>query len=271
MPLKLLNNAVKDKLHYRLLALSVIIKCKYGDSRLRNVNVKAIQELMHCGFSTAKTLLNASKSSSLFKYNPHTNTLLAKDFKKKYTTKFTTPKGTESFMMYGVRVDIRDYTLRSIVKEFRKLLIESGINAKERKDEFHCNRKNKRTTWSIPNTPLTMKRMTNRIGMKSRGTTYNLIKELEAEHRVSVERMSIELACDCTSDDAMNNFVPNPAYRYLYDDCSGFLYAIKPNRYSITDKRETERFRNIIFNHKNRQTNYYKQDEVDGYWERYGH
>lgn len=271
VPLRLLDDVKENKLRCQLLAMSICIKCRYKDSLFRNVSIKAIQELLHCGFCTAKMLLTEAKKSSIFKYNATTNNLLAKNFKKKYTKKTTNRHGADIYTMYSVKVDIKNYTLRSLVKEFRKILFESPINAAERKDGFICNGKKKTTTSFIPNLPLTQKRQTKRIGAKSRMTTYRIAKELEAEKRISIERAKFKLVSVCSSDEAMNVESNGKNKTLVYDNLRGIVYSIVPNKYRIAERSETERFCHIIFNHSKRKGNFHAKNSVDAYYERMDH
>lgn len=265
IPLRLLDDVKNDKLRCQMLALSICIKCKYGDSLMRNASVSGIMELLHCGYSTAKTLFKAVQSSNLFKYNPYTKTLLARNFKKKYTNKVKTRYGT-AFMMYRVSLDRKDYTLRSLIKEFKHLLFENAVNAKERRDEFHRNGKNKNTTSFAKDYALTQNYLAKKIGVKSRMEVYRLAKELQSRNTLRVTKTPTKLVVE-----NLNEFTPNPTKHYIYDAKSGLMFEFSSNVYNLNSRKETERFSNVIFNHRNRQTNYYKKGGVDEYYERYFH
>lgn len=264
IPLRLLDDVKNDKLRCQMLALSICIKCKYGDSLMRNASVSGIMELLHCGYSTAKTIFKAVQSSNLFKYNPYTKTLLARNFKKKYTNKVKTRYGI-AFMMYRVSLDRKDYTLRSLIKEFKHLLFENAVNAKERRDEFHRNGK-KNTTSFAKDYALTQNYLAKKIGVKSRMAVYRLAKELQNRNTLRVTKTPTKLVVE-----NLNEFTPNPTKHYVYDAKSGLMFEFSSNVYNINSRKETERFSNVIFNHRKRQTNYYKKGGVDEYYERYFH
>ena len=265
IPLRLLDDVKNDKLRCQMLALSICIKCKYGDSLMRNASVSGIMELLHCGYSTAKTLFNAVQSSNLFKYSPYTKTLLARNFKKKYTNKVETRYGT-SFMMYRVSLDRKDYTLRSLIKEFKHLLFENAVNAKERRDEFKRNGKNKNTTSFTTDYALTQNYLAKKIGVKSRMAVYRLAKELQSSYTLSVTKTPAKMVLE-----NLDEFTPNPTKHYIYDAKSGLMFEFSSNEYNLNSRKETERFGNVIFNHKKRQTKYHKKGSVDEYYERYFH
>ena len=93
IPQKLLHRVKADKHLLELLALSLIIKFTYGDSRMPNASAKSIAALAHCGRKKAEELFAAAKHSVLFRYNAATGGLLAKNFKKKYTKRGVNRKG----------------------------------------------------------------------------------------------------------------------------------------------------------------------------------
>ena len=212
-----------------------------------------------------KTLFNAVQSSNLFKYNPHTKTLLARNFKKKYTNKVETRYGT-SFMMYRVSLDRKDYTLRSLIKEFKHLLFKNAVNAKERRDEFKRNGKNKNTTSFTTDYALTQNYLAKKIGVKSRMAVYRLAKELQSSYTLSVTKTPAKLVLE-----NLDEFTPNPTKHYIYDAKSGLMFEFSSNEYNLNSREETERFGNVIFNHRKRQTKYHKKGSVDEYYERYFH
>ena len=83
VPKRLISACKNDKVRCELLALSVRIKIEFGDSLMKNVSPYSIQKILHCGYNKAKSLLLLAKSEcDLFYYNPYTNSLLAKNFKK---------------------------------------------------------------------------------------------------------------------------------------------------------------------------------------------
>lgn len=137
IPQKLLQRVKADKHSLELFALSLIIKSTYGDSRMPNASAKSIAALLHCGRAKAEKLFSAAKHSVWFSYNAATGALLAKNFKKKYTKRGVNRKGREYFSLYAVKLDRREYTLRGLVKELRKLLLLSLVNGYEWKTLYY--------------------------------------------------------------------------------------------------------------------------------------
>jgi hypothetical protein len=271
IPLRLLDSVKEDKARCQLLALSICIKCKYGDSLMRNVSPYAIQKLLHCGSDIAKRLFNESQHCTLFSYNEHNKTLLARNFKKRYTNKVETKHGI-AFMMYGVRVDKKEYTLRSLLKEFRFLLCKNLINAKERKDEFLYDRKKRKnnTTSFVSDFALTQNRLAKKMGVNSRMTVYRITRELAKSNEITIKRIMPKVVLDCVNADTMKEFKRNQKRGYFVAN-NGALVEVTPNEYHLNRRDDSNRFRNIIFNHKQRKTLYYKKGSVDAYDERFFH
>ena len=271
IPLRMIGGAMSNKKRLQLIAMSIAIKCNYADSRMRNVSVKAIQELLHCGFNTAKTLFTEAQKCSLFRYNPVTRTLLAKNFKKKFINKITTKRGNEAYMVYCFKLDVKDYTLRSLVKELKVSIIKSCINTQERKNKFPYNGNLSNTNLFVSTHVLTQSRLAKKIGVKSRTTVQRLVKELENNKVIRVERPKIEYVNNCTSDEALKETFLNPKVRYIYNERTGVLFTIYPCRYNFTSRVENERFQNIILNHESRIKPNYNYSSLEAFNARYGY
>jgi hypothetical protein len=243
-----------DKHSLELFALSLIIKSTYGDSRMPNASAKSIAALLHCGRAKAEKLFSAAKHSVWFSYNAVTGALLAKNFKKKYTKRGVNRKGREYFSLYAVKLDRREYTLRGLVKELRKLLLLSLVNGYEWKNKFNFNgvAHQGHTNLSIPMVALTEDRIARYVGVKDRNTVYRLVKELEAEGRLRVVHSQMKFLSACSSDEAMTGVRVAPHNVVLQDRKTGFLYTIEANRYSIQMTADKRRFTNIIFDHAKR-------------------
>lgn len=261
IPLMLLHQEKSRKLRLELLAFSLIIKLVYKDSRLRHADIKTVQSLLHCGKDTAKRLLQASKHSPLFRYNAYNDTLLAKNFKKKFIKKCVNSYGKEYYSMYAVKLDRRNYTLRNLVKELRKLLLLNIVNGCEWKNRFNYNEvKSKHyTTLFVPKVALTQEWIAKKIGVKDRTTVQRLVKELEAEHRLVVTHTQLEFLTACNCEEAINDALRaaggKPHAAIVQDRKTGALYCIEANRYMLGLTAEKRRFTNIILNHSKRWDN----------------
>ena len=111
VPLALLKRIVKNDSDYEMLLLSMMIKFNYGDSLMKDVSITGIQHLLGCGFYKAKDIFNRAKHSNLFVYNAEKNTLLAKNFKKKFIKRSVNKYGKEVYDLYCIKIDNRQYSL----------------------------------------------------------------------------------------------------------------------------------------------------------------
>jgi hypothetical protein len=153
-----------------------------------------------------------------------------------------------------VKLDRREYTLRGLVKELRKLLLLSLVNGYEWKNKFNFNgvAHQGHTNLSIPMVALTEDRIARYVGVNDRNTVYRLVKELEAEGRLRVVHSQMKFLSACSSDEAMTGVRVAPHNVVLQDRKTGFLYTIEANRYSIQMTADKRRFTNIIFDHAKR-------------------
>ncbi|MBR5576783.1 MAG: hypothetical protein IKW22_05865 [Bacteroidaceae bacterium] len=269
IPLGLLHREKANKHSLELLAMSIIIKHNYGDSLMPNVTARGIAELMHCGMTKAKELFEAAKHSVLFRYNDATGGLLAKNFKKKYTKCGVNRKGRGYFSLFAVKLDNREYSLRGLLKELRKLLLLNLVNGYERKDKFNYNGvfNTDRTNLFVPEVALTEEWIAKYVGVNHRNTVHRLVKELEAEGRLKVTHSKMKFLSACSSDEAMQGVMVAPHNVVLQDRKTGFLYTIEANWYTILATADKRRFTNIIFDNAKRlgkgRCNYQKQDDFD--------
>lgn len=261
LPLRLLKSAANDKPRLELLCMSIIIKTRCKDSLLRDVSVRSVMKMLHCGEKKAKQLLANAKRSTLFAYNPHTNTLLAKNFKKKYIDKKTDKRGRDIYELYVTKLDItdgttcngvpavKDFSLRGLVSELRKLLFLHYINAhNRRKDEFHL-KAEYNTSSFISQRAYSQEYFAKKIGVKNRTTLQRLVEELAREGRLSVERHGLEYITNCTSDEALKTLKLSNHRTYVRDRKTGALYGTTTNRYALCQEADKKRFGNIILNH----------------------
>lgn len=276
IPKHLLSSCKHDKVRCELIAMSICIKCNYGDSLVKNINPTKLQGLLHCGYNKAKNLFQLAKTENdLFYYNPHTNSLLAKNFKRDYTNIDKDKYGKKRWSMYAVKIERKEYSLRELLSLFKESLFLCAINAKERRDEFRC--KNKHTSFTSDIT-LTQKRLQRITGCKNRMAIYRLTKKLEQKNEINTERAKMIFVSNCISDDALKELHLSHT-NLIICHRNGVAYTIMPNNYKIQNYGINKRFCNIIFNHSKRYYTYSKVDKtlsneqsrIDAYFEQYVH
>ncbi len=85
-PVKMTQDYIGNEKKILLLMFFLCIKARYSDSRMPKLIVKEVEKLCGCNTHTACLLIKWAKStehSDIFKYNPKTNSLVARNVKKK--------------------------------------------------------------------------------------------------------------------------------------------------------------------------------------------
>lgn len=124
IPRRLLEQAVKNKDMESLLYLSVNIKGRYRDSRLRNVSMKKIRSITGFSAKKAKAVLELAKGNDMFEYNEYTNCLTAKNLKKKYIMRYYTKGGR---MVPGLKL-VEYGFLCSSYRDFHRWIQEALVS-----------------------------------------------------------------------------------------------------------------------------------------------
>jgi len=228
-------------------------------------------QLLHCGQSKAKTLLNACKNNSeLFVYNEDNNSLTA--IRMHNYVELTTDKHNRKiYQEYNIKFEIKDYSLRELIKKFRGCLFLSAINAKERIDKFESD--GNRTILCNSHSVLTGKKFSNICGT-SRTSFLRLAKDLQSKKIITKHDSSIRLASQSINKEGIKEFKShNPNSFLVYDLKRNLAYSVSPTSYSINNLSTNRKFTNIIFNYSKRQTSfsYKKLSKIDEYLSRMDH
>ncbi len=265
IPERMLKRYVSKEEDFLLLCMSVCMKLNYKDSRMSNVTVKKIRELLCCEKTLACGLLQmAKKDKFLFTYNAEDNSLTANNFKKRYTRKTTDKYGRDIWCISVVqlkRFNINPitnekerihYTLRKVAKELRKLLAIHTIDIVERKDKYVKDKVNlfKRETL------LTHKGLCVILGLSNPKAVQRLIRELMQEGRITrVKRCELRFIGNYRSegDEAINEKCRG-IHTPVIDYRTGSVYEAIPNKYGVVHGHGCSR--HIILNHKRRLTQY---------------
>lgn len=271
IPKKLLSSNKRCKSKLELISFALIIKCLYGDSKFKDVSIIKTMQLLHCGHDKAKKLIQEAKSDDeLFSYNPYTNTLFSKSFRRAYKEVSTDMYGRTIYMMYAIKFDKKEsYNLRDVVKELRKLLFLNAVNAVERVNQFHAVNKNK-MSFSTTTGALTQRKIGNIVGL-SGSSASRIIKRMEEDKAIKVNRDNLRVVETCVNEETMRE-AKRKHKIVIYDSKKGVAYTIVPNSYATTSLKQTEKFGNIIFNHESRYTFNKKANnltKVDEYYERF--
>ena len=274
IPTKLAQDHVSNKIYFLLFQFACCIKNAYPDSRMPNLTDDTIRELGHCGKARAGIINRAIKSgeySDLFHYNPYNNSVIAKNFKKKYTKKSIDKNGKDKWFTpvlpiarYKQNKDTGKYekitfTLRYVEQEIRRLLLTDIIdrNKDKGRDKYYLYHTNLFT----PSSP-TQKTMAKAIGNQSTRTVSRRLKELEAESRiekVQSPKLSYIDNFRSSGDKVVEAKIKNRR-RIFIDQRTGSVYEAMPNKYRLTG-RGLSKPRLIVFNYEPRLQQYLKKGE----------
>ena len=252
----------KDKNTLRLVAVSLFVKAHSGDSIFRNTSVRNIRDKFGVGQVRARKIISDIKTNNTyFKYNSYNDTFVAKTFKNK-TIVSENKYGKKIWSMYAVRLVIdKDWSLRDIEKYVHDMIYLHAINATERSDKFYSCREIKNNILLTTKDALTLNKMKN-IGGVCKSTARRQLQKLQANNMIHIKQEYTQLVLASVCEGSIRESELEHV-NLVYDKKRGFGYIVVPNEYKIINRSITQSFRNIIFNHKKRQTFNAKTKEVD--------
>lgn len=250
LPTELLT-LCKDKNVLASVAVSMMIKAHNGDSVLRRTSIRYIRETFGVGQARATRIQAMLRTNPMFVYKPYNDTVIARSFRNAYTKVDTDKHGRTIYMMYAVRLTIdKKWTLKQVERYIHDNLYLKAVNATERSDKFQNCRRIANNILSASKDALTLTKMKN-IGGVCRSTARRHLYRMEAEGRLTIKRGYMQLALVAVSQDEIESRGMERV-RFIHDSRRNFGYIVVPNEYHIADRRITESFRNIIFNHSKR-------------------
>lgn len=252
----------KDKNILFSVAIALFVKAHSGDSMFRNTSVRNIRDKFGVGQVRARKIINAVKNNNTyFKYNKYTDAFVAKTFKNK-TIVSDNKFGKKIWSMYVVRLVIdKDWSLLDIEKYVHDMIYLHAINATERSDKFYSCREIKNNILLTTKDALTLNKMKN-IGGVCKSTARRQLLKLQANNMINIKQGYTQLVLSSVCEGSIRESGLEHV-NIVYDRKRGFGYIVVPNQYKITNRSITQSFRNIIFNHKKRQTFNAKTKEVD--------
>lgn len=259
VPIELLKDIKWDKGQQELLAFAIAIKMNYEYGALNDVSINFVKNMLQCSFYKAKDILERAKADTrFFRYLPEQNRLETVNFKKAYTKISRNRGGKLIWHFYAVKIDVANYSLREMLREFEQLLLLNAVNAVERENKFPSGGRNNTLTsadcsLSLSEQQLTQKKLANIVGKKHRMSVYRAVKRLEENKSLKVERHPMRLITDCTSDAALAND-NNEDKSLIVDKKSGYGYVKSPNEYHCANRTVNDKFCHIILNHSRRCT-----------------
>jgi hypothetical protein len=262
-----------------------MIKFAYQHSILYNVNEKTIRKFFHVGHKKSQKLLAAIQESDLFIYNAEKKCVYAKPFKSKQKV-FNGKNGQyEAYQDYCYKMcmpepkdkkndrEKKEYvTLRNVVKELRYILALNVVNAVERTpmDNLENPRKAFNVTKPKGSDALPHRIFARYLGV-SRSTACRCIKEMIDDRRVSKTRIVAECVIPHLNENTEREWRakhPKKGFVALHNVKRGGWsgWVIYGNAYTITNRRDSDAFRNVIYNYERgkEKYEYSNSGEIDG-------
>lgn len=202
--------------------------------------------LCHVSHSKAKQILNDAKlDTELFRYDSDKDILTAKGIMN-FATEKKSRKGHDMISCYVVKInkkknDGTNWTLSSLIKEFRKLMILNIVNGKERVNSLNVGLSKISVCRLSPKFTIAKGALT--IGQSK--TSFRRVRnELKNESRIKV-----------TTHRTVSSFkdineIPKPAPGTFLYVGNGIYATYSADTYEIINWEDNYRFKNVIFNHQ---------------------
>lgn len=279
---KLASSCIKNDMTLPLLIFYIIVLhySKDLDGRMIHPTKNKIREMCKCSDTIACMLLKVCKENKFFfNYDAQKDVLTIRNTKKHYTKKYIHPK-------YGVtrRIDVlsinrydgdkkKTFTYGSIKKELEKLLLEKSIKSCEKNYKYYFHEQSPsmhvayKYKCGIHGSNLffpSQRQMCSIIGANNTKYVSRLLKDMIEEGRieeVAINQLHYIGNPRIDGEEEMNHRC-KPFHTIVIDPRTHSVYAASPKIYR-TIKRKGSGVRNIILNHQNRLTNYYKKSEAE--------
>ncbi len=247
----------------RLLAASIIIKETFEFSTFHtagaapSVRVRNLMNVLHCGYTTAKSLMEEMKESPLFRYCADNGVYFAKPLRSRTVTQYGNFKASQSDNVYKLEYDKSNpHTLKEMKKILRRILLVNRIRNRQRA-----------TLKAYPTVEPPLKRcvialrsMAKEIGL-SKSSASRYIKQLGNDRIVSKSEIVAECVIPVLNEVTARQWYerhPNKGHFFVFDNPStgclqgwqtlGRAYFLMGENGEKVDKR----FLHVIYSHKQR-------------------
>ena len=252
IPKTLIAKHKRDKNFLDLLALSLIMKCNFSSSAMKNASWNKVHDIAGVGLNKSRRLFKAAKQcDELFSYNEKNNILTARTFSANKEVSYT-KGGKKILSLYCIKfANKKDYTLKNIISLFRDNLLLCAVNAQEHaNDQFPIDGFLNKNSWCKKRKPMTEKVKTSIIGM-SRSSLYRITKRLENAGDIKKTPAQFHLATSTLNENDLKKYAD---WFLIKDEVRKISYFVRPAILNIERREINARFQNIIYNHKDRQT-----------------
>lgn len=247
VPIRLSNKYRKDRHGWDLLVFAICLKLNKGNSGIYLTNERALMKFLHCSYRKAHRLMaQAINNTDLFRYNHKTHFLCAKSFKIGCKVSYS---NRGNFVMRSdkcIAVEIGKDGIKhnEISKQLRDKLILRLIKVKATSDELYCHNPSVQRC----DRPLTQEYLGNVAGCHQTTVSRHL-RKLSKDGRIKITSHDKIAVWDLEHGIVINDIPRRKPF------ISGrFAYIRDVNDYTILDNSIMHSYKNVIYNHKGRQT-----------------
>lgn len=246
LPIEVIKRYKACKADKELLAFAIGVKCIYSNSVLTHVTPYKVAKLFHVSHAKASSLIERARLNELFTF--HGDSLTVNSFKSRDKKQSI---GRCYFVYtsdYCYKLNKKSYSIRELYSLLNRIMLLFAINACDR-DKFP--QRNKLSVCA-QNKDLTLSKLSHIAGI-SKSEAHRLLNDMFQRNEISktsahaVMVMSVvnqETVAEWRKRTGRKHFIYNPK------DMSGWIFL--PCSYSIEERSITEKFKHIIYTHKNR-------------------
>lgn len=261
-----------------MLACAIMIKHKYENSCLYDVELKRVVNFFGVSYMKARKVLDAMKKSEMFVYNSKKKAFYAKPLKS--GSRYTYGQGRRKYdamadYCYKMFV-VKEPKLRDVVKELRKVLIFNAIMAVERKCDGLLNKvapQKKSAEKPSKDSALPQWKIGKAIGL-SRASASRYISKMIEDKEVSKTQIVAECVIPHLNSETEKRFRErNPKTKFYVwhsiEHCSYSGWRIYGFCYHAVNQKIPLMMKNVIYNYDRSRMDVLQptcSSEIDGKW-----
>jgi hypothetical protein len=255
-----------QKSDWELLCFNVGVKILSGAGKFR-ATAQDIQKAFHCNYYKAKRLAEDAKSNKkLFRYDEKRNVLTAKRFEHRTECN---RRNEEIEATYCVKIkvkrDLPVFSLQAISDLLRQRLMQNAFNATYRTNKFPLRASVEKDSYCSRKTELTLNKLANIVG-RSRRQTIRMMKRMENDNVIKVERHPMKLVLACVNDETVKEIKRVKHIRPFF--INGMGYSRSANVYFLNDAEIEQSFCHIIYSHTKRVKSKQSSSKEQGFYDR---
>lgn len=261
IPTHYLNEVKDNKQLFELFAVAVLFKMLFPNSIVGVLTNETLRKLIHCKHNVAERILDGMKDCPYFIVNQKTGVVFVPSFKSNEIKTFGRHKKQyRSTSDYCKKLEIKDYTLREIKRALRELPLQKVIHTVQTKQVRRLGKAqshfNDCCATGAKNGAITLKQLSASFGL-SKSSAWRYIDRMVNDGRVSKTPIVAECVIPELNDVTARAWMerhPNRRFYAWHNIRSGGWtgWVGYGCIYAITDRRVSESFKHVIWNHKTR-------------------